>query len=134
MQAMQRLQPEIKQLQAKYKDDRQKLNEEMMEFYKEHKINPLAVPAAAPADAGLHRPLPGDQRPDHSRRGGSPRAHPRRAASCYQALVESRGKMMSLGIDLSEAATDVERVRQRHPLLPPDRRWSWPPATSSSGR
>lgn len=39
--AMQQLQPEIKKLQAKYKDDRQKLNEEMLAFYKEHKINPV---------------------------------------------------------------------------------------------
>jgi YidC/Oxa1 family membrane protein insertase len=42
MMAMQRVQPEIKKLQQKYKGDRQKLNEEMMEFYKENKINPLA--------------------------------------------------------------------------------------------
>ena len=40
--AMQRAQPEIKKLQAKYKGDRQKLNEETMKFYQEHKINPLA--------------------------------------------------------------------------------------------
>jgi YidC/Oxa1 family membrane protein insertase len=40
--AMQRVQPEVKKLQAKYKGDRQKLNEEMMQFYKENKINPLA--------------------------------------------------------------------------------------------
>jgi YidC/Oxa1 family membrane protein insertase len=39
--AMQRLQPEMKKLQAKYKDDRQKLNEEMLKFYKEHNINPV---------------------------------------------------------------------------------------------
>src|SRR5207237_1580404 len=42
MQAMQRLQPEIKRLQAKYKNDKQKLNEEMMKFYKENKVNPLS--------------------------------------------------------------------------------------------
>jgi YidC/Oxa1 family membrane protein insertase len=41
MLAMQRLQPEIKKLQAKYKGDRQKLNEEMMKLYQEHKVNPL---------------------------------------------------------------------------------------------
>jgi YidC/Oxa1 family membrane protein insertase len=41
MLAMQRLQPEIKKLQAKHKGDRQKLNEEMMVLYKEHKVNPL---------------------------------------------------------------------------------------------
>ena len=40
--AMQQLQPELKKLQAKYKGDRQKLNEEMMKLYKEHKANPLA--------------------------------------------------------------------------------------------
>ena len=39
--AMQQLQPELRKLQVKYKDDRQKLNEEMMAFYKEHDINPL---------------------------------------------------------------------------------------------
>ena len=39
--AMQRAQPEIKKLQAKYKNDKQKLNEEMMKFYKENQINPL---------------------------------------------------------------------------------------------
>lgn len=42
MMAMQRVQPEIKKLQAKYKGDRQKLNEEMMKFYQENKINPLS--------------------------------------------------------------------------------------------
>jgi len=39
--AMQRAQPEMKKLQAKYKNDKQKLNEEMMKFYKENQINPL---------------------------------------------------------------------------------------------
>ncbi len=41
MLSMQRAQPEIKKLQAKYKDDKQKLNEEMMAFYKENQINPF---------------------------------------------------------------------------------------------
>ena len=41
MQAMQRLQPEIKKLQAKYKDDRQKQNQELMAFYKENSLNPF---------------------------------------------------------------------------------------------
>ena len=41
MQALQRLQPEIKALQAKYKDDKQRLNQEMMKFYQENKVNPL---------------------------------------------------------------------------------------------
>ncbi|MBX3314623.1 MAG: YidC/Oxa1 family membrane protein insertase [Actinobacteria bacterium] len=42
MLAMQKLQPEMKALQAKHRDDRQKLNEEMLKFYQENKINPMA--------------------------------------------------------------------------------------------
>ncbi|WP_354699743.1 Membrane protein insertase YidC [Paraconexibacter sp. AEG42_29] len=41
MQAMQRLGPEMKKLQAKYKDDRQRLNQEMMKLYQEHQVNPF---------------------------------------------------------------------------------------------
>jgi YidC/Oxa1 family membrane protein insertase len=39
---MQRAQPEIKRIQQKYKNDKQKQNEEVMKFYQENKINPLA--------------------------------------------------------------------------------------------
>jgi len=41
MQALQRLAPEIKKLQEKYKDDKQRLNQEMMRFYQENKVNPF---------------------------------------------------------------------------------------------
>ncbi|HWF35984.1 MAG TPA: YidC/Oxa1 family membrane protein insertase [Solirubrobacteraceae bacterium] len=41
MQALQAHQPELKALQAKYKDDKQRLNQEIMKFYKENKVNPL---------------------------------------------------------------------------------------------
>jgi len=40
--AMTALQPHMKEIQKKYKDDRQKQSEEMMKLYKEHKTNPLA--------------------------------------------------------------------------------------------
>ncbi len=42
MQAMQAHAPQMKEIQKKYKGDRQKLNEEMMKFYKENHINPAA--------------------------------------------------------------------------------------------
>src|SRR4051812_23483978 len=42
MQALASLQPEIKKLQVKYKDDKQRLNQEMMRFYQENKVNPFA--------------------------------------------------------------------------------------------
>jgi len=41
MKEMQKLQPEIKKLQQKYKDDKQALNRETMELYKRRKMNPL---------------------------------------------------------------------------------------------
>ena len=42
MRALQAFQPQIKELQEKYKNDRQRLSQEMMKFYQENKINPLA--------------------------------------------------------------------------------------------
>ncbi|MFY9111581.1 MAG: membrane protein insertase YidC [Desulfomonilia bacterium] len=41
MKELQKIQPLMKELQAKYKDDKQKLNQEMMKLYSEHKINPM---------------------------------------------------------------------------------------------
>ena len=38
---MQRLQPELRRIQTQYKDDRERQQQEMMAFYKEHNINPL---------------------------------------------------------------------------------------------
>jgi len=40
--AMQVLQPKMREIQKRYKDDRQKQSEEMMKLYKEHKTNPLS--------------------------------------------------------------------------------------------
>ncbi len=42
MQSMARHQPELKKLQAKYKGDKDRMNQELMKFYRENKINPLA--------------------------------------------------------------------------------------------
>ena len=47
MQALQRLAPEIKALQAKYKDDKQRQQQEMMKFYQENKVNPFGLLPAA---------------------------------------------------------------------------------------
>lgn len=41
MKRMAALQPQMKELQDKYKDDPQKLQMKMMEFWKEHKVNPF---------------------------------------------------------------------------------------------
>jgi len=42
MQEMQRLAPQIQALKEKYKDDKQRQQQEVMKFYQENKINPLA--------------------------------------------------------------------------------------------
>jgi YidC/Oxa1 family membrane protein insertase len=41
MQRLQTLQPKIKEIQARYKDDRQRMNQEVMAFYQREKVNPL---------------------------------------------------------------------------------------------
>src|ERR1017187_10601020 len=42
MQEMQRLAPQIAALKEKYKEDKQRQQQEIMKFYQENKINPLA--------------------------------------------------------------------------------------------
>jgi len=42
MQRLQQLQPQLKEIQTKYKEDKQRQQQEMMKFYKENQVNPLA--------------------------------------------------------------------------------------------
>jgi YidC/Oxa1 family membrane protein insertase len=42
MRALQALQPQMKEIQEKFKNDRQRQQQEMMRFYQENKINPLS--------------------------------------------------------------------------------------------
>ncbi len=72
MQNMQAHAPQMKEIQRKYKGDRQKLNEELMKFYKDNNINPasscLPLVAQIPIFIGLFytlrtfakHPPPGD--------------------------------------------------------------------------
>ncbi|HQH79838.1 MAG TPA: membrane protein insertase YidC [bacterium] len=41
MKEMQRVQPQLKELQKKFKDDKQRLNQETMALFKAHKVNPM---------------------------------------------------------------------------------------------
>lgn len=108
---MQRIQPEIKKLQAKFKDDRAALNEAMMGLYKEHGVNPLAgcLPLVIQAPVllllfnllrGLTRTREVDGRdvfdPDHLDKG----------SALYKALVGDT-QMVEKGIDLARSAADV---------------------------
>ena len=42
MQRLAHLQPELKKIQEKYKGDKERMNQEVMRFYRENKVNPLA--------------------------------------------------------------------------------------------
>jgi YidC/Oxa1 family membrane protein insertase len=68
MRAMQALQPQMKEIQAKFKNDKQRMQQEMMRFYKENKVNPFAscVPllAQAPVFITLFYVLQHDLRED----------------------------------------------------------------------
>jgi YidC/Oxa1 family membrane protein insertase len=73
MRRMQAYAPQIKELQARYKGNRQKLNEEMMRFYKENQINPfsscLPLVAQAPVFIVLYYALREFSRTAETREG-----------------------------------------------------------------
>jgi YidC/Oxa1 family membrane protein insertase len=106
MLAMQRLQPEIKRLQAKHKNDRQALNEAMMAFYKEHKINPLSgcLPQVIqfPVLIVMFRVLSGLT---HTTKDGvlDPK-YIKHSSELYQDLAKSAGKMVAFGVDFAQSA------------------------------
>jgi YidC/Oxa1 family membrane protein insertase len=119
MQAMQRLQPEIKRLQQKYKDDRQKLNEETMKFYRENKVNPLSgclpLLLQMPLFIVLYR-LINDLVPKSTAGAvsGGPKHIPK-GSELYDALVKEAGTMKAWGMDLAERATKVSGLGKAWP-------------------
>jgi YidC/Oxa1 family membrane protein insertase len=103
---MQRLQPEMRRLQIKYKDDRQKLNEELMAFYKENGLNPLGgclpLLLQMPVFLLLFRVIRG-----LTRVGADKTFDPKyldHTSALYRNLDPAH-RMMSVGIDLSESAS-----------------------------
>ena len=126
---MQRLAPEMRKLQNEHRNDRTKLNEEMMKLYQEHKVNPMAscLPLVAQmpvflimfrvlrgltyAPRGAARPISDAvwsafERPDEV---ADPGFIPRYLAidsALYQSLFGEHS-MMSLGLDLSKTAAEA---------------------------
>lgn len=66
MYELQRIQPKLKELQAKYKDDKEKLQEETLKFYQENKVNPfggcLPMLLQMPLLIALYRVLGGTEK------------------------------------------------------------------------
>ena len=100
---MQRLQPEMKKIQNQYKGDRQRLNEEMMKLYQEHKVNPLAsclpLLAQMPVFIIMFRVLHGLTYEPVLGKGFVPK-YIEHGSDLYKALAGST-KMMSFGLNLA---------------------------------
>jgi len=108
MMVLQALQPEMKKIQAQYKDDRQKLNEELLKFYKENNINPLGgclpLLVQLPVFIILYNVLRGltSMAPN----GTFAPKYLDHSSKLFQAL-EGKTEMKSWGMDLSKSVTKV---------------------------
>src|SRR3954453_19154528 len=106
MMIMQSLQPEMKKIQAQYKDDRQKLNEELLKFYRENNINPLGgclpLLIQLPVFFILFRVTRGLTQigPD----GTFDPKYVSKSSNLYKALDNQR-EMKAWGMDLAQSAT-----------------------------
>ncbi|MEA2131162.1 MAG: YidC/Oxa1 family rane protein insertase, partial [Solirubrobacteraceae bacterium] len=76
MQAMVSVAPQLKEIQAKYKDDKPRQQQEVMKFYSEHKINPFAsclpLVAQLPFFIGLFYLLQSDLRNEICKQSAKP--------------------------------------------------------------
>jgi YidC/Oxa1 family membrane protein insertase len=103
---MQRLQPEMRRLQLKHKDDRQKLNEELMAFYKENNLNPLGgclpLLLQTPIFIILYNVIRGLTRIGED--GTFDPKYLKHSSELYQAL-NPVNEMMAFGVDLAESAS-----------------------------
>lgn len=106
--AMQRVQPELKKLQAQYKDDKEALQREMMAFYQANNINPfsscLPLLLQMPIFFVLFRVLSGLTKVGED--GTFNPSYLSHDAALYKALDISK-EMVSWGIDLSHSASTV---------------------------
>jgi YidC/Oxa1 family membrane protein insertase len=126
---MQRLAPEMRRLQQQHRNDRAKLNEEMMKLYQEHKVNPMASclpllaqmpvfiimfriltgltykPAGANEQIAQAVMRAGGEDPATTPVGFLPR-YISETSDLYQSLVRGT-EMKSLGLDLSISTTDA---------------------------
>ncbi len=126
---MQKLAPEMRKLQNEYRNDRTKLNEEMMKLYQEHKVNPMAscLPLLAQAPVfyimfrvlrgmayepvGAARPVSDAvwaafNRPDEIANPGFIPRYLSIDSALYQSLF-GKQSIMTLGLDLSKSAAEA---------------------------
>jgi YidC/Oxa1 family membrane protein insertase len=110
MMVLQALQPEMKKIQAQHKDDRQKLNEELLKFYKENNINPLGgclpLLVQLPVFIILYNVLRGltNIGPDGN---FAPKYISNTSQLYHDLAVRDKTHMTSWGMDLSKSVTKV---------------------------
>jgi YidC/Oxa1 family membrane protein insertase len=110
MMAMQAFQPEIKRLQAEFKGDRQRLNEEMLKFYKENNINPmgscLPLLIQLPVFFVLYHVIRG-----LTHKGADGLFDPKYVGddTALHTSLSKVDKMLFLGVDLARSAADMLR-------------------------
>lgn len=123
MMELQMHQPELRRIQTEYRDDRQKMNEELMKFYAEHGVNPvggcLPMLIQLPVFIILYNVVQGLTRRtslldsvlaqgDGSLGGTFDPKYLDQTSDLYQDLHESR-EMVAFGIDL--ARTPVQAMQ-----------------------
>jgi len=100
MQRMAQVMPQIKELQEKYKGDKQRLNEETMKFYRENKVNPfgscLPLVAQLPVFFSLFYLLREDLREDICRQTAKP---------CSEIASSTGAEKFLFVPDITDAAT-----------------------------
>ncbi len=85
--AMSELAPKVKELQTKYKKDRERMNQEVMALYKEHNANPVDGLSAAPAaNACVLRTFPCSAL--HRRARGPGRRHEQGCGGVYRLFAD----------------------------------------------
>jgi YidC/Oxa1 family membrane protein insertase len=111
MAAMSKLSPELKRIQAKYKNDKVKQNEEVMALFKEHKVTPfggcLPLLLQMPVLFVMYNVIQG-----LTRRGEGRLFDPKyldEGSRLYRDLASST-TMESFGIDLAKSASEVLKV------------------------
>ncbi|MGQ0831748.1 MAG: YidC/Oxa1 family membrane protein insertase [Microthrixaceae bacterium] len=107
MRSMQMVAPQLKELQRKYKGNRQKLNEELMAFYKENQLNPLGgclpLLLQAPIFMILFNVIQGLTRVQN---GTFNPKHLDTSSPLFQAL-DPVNEMLAFGVDLAESASSA---------------------------
>jgi YidC/Oxa1 family membrane protein insertase len=127
MNALRELQPEVKALQEKHKDDKQRMQQEMMKFYKENQVNPFAsclpLLLQLPVFFALFRLLRSDKFKEELAKSGEQGwlfidnlAHKETGAALVVLLVLYIGSQMGASLVMSATA---DKTQQRIMLLLP---------------